>query len=104
MGCHALLQGIFPTQGWDSSLPRLLHYRWILLPIEPARKPEHWCALSQTQGLASVRKGTQESIVQPQAVTGWLPDATAGQRGTLGSENFNYKPSFPSHMKIGMSR
>ena len=27
MGCHALLQGIFPTQGWDSGLP---HCRWIL--------------------------------------------------------------------------
>ena len=22
VGCHALLQGIFPTQGWNSSLPR----------------------------------------------------------------------------------
>ena len=27
VGCHALLQGIFPTQG---SNPGLLHYRWIL--------------------------------------------------------------------------
>ena len=27
VGCHALLQGIFPTQG---SNPRLLHCRWIL--------------------------------------------------------------------------
>ena len=26
-GCHALLQGIFPTQGWN---PGLLHCRWIL--------------------------------------------------------------------------
>ena len=27
VGCHALLQGIFPTQG---SIPGLLHCRWIL--------------------------------------------------------------------------
>ena len=26
-GCHALLQGIFPTQG---SIPGLLHCRWII--------------------------------------------------------------------------
>ena len=27
VGCHALLQGIFPTQGWN---PCLLHYKGIL--------------------------------------------------------------------------
>ena len=27
VGCHALLQGIFPTQGSNPGLP---HYRWIL--------------------------------------------------------------------------
>ena len=27
VGCHALLQGIFLTQGWDRGLP---HCRWIL--------------------------------------------------------------------------
>ena len=27
VGCHFLLQGIFPTQGWN---PGLLHCRWIL--------------------------------------------------------------------------
>ena len=30
VGCHALLQGIFPTQGTNLHLQRLLHYRWIL--------------------------------------------------------------------------
>ena len=35
-GCHALLQGIFPTQGSNSGLP---HCRWILLPSEPPKKP-----------------------------------------------------------------
>ena len=30
VGCHALLQGIFPTQGSNPCLPWLLHYRQIL--------------------------------------------------------------------------
>ena len=29
-GCHSLLQGIFPTQGSNPSLLRLLHYRRVL--------------------------------------------------------------------------
>ena len=32
VGCHVLLQGIFPTQG---SNPALSHYRRILFPSEP---------------------------------------------------------------------
>ena len=35
MGCHFLLQGIFPTQGWNLGLP---HCRQTLLPSEPPRK------------------------------------------------------------------
>ena len=27
VGCRALLQGIFPTQGWDPRLLRLLHWQ-----------------------------------------------------------------------------
>ena len=30
VGCHALLQGIFPTQGSKPHLQHLLHCRWIL--------------------------------------------------------------------------
>ena len=35
VGRHSLLQGIFPTQGWNPDLP---HCMWILLPTEPPRK------------------------------------------------------------------
>ena len=39
MGCPALLQGIFPTQGSNSRLLRLLHW-WVgSLPLEPPGKP-----------------------------------------------------------------
>ena len=37
-GCHALLQGIFPTQGWNLCLLCLLHWKWILT-TEPEGKP-----------------------------------------------------------------
>ena len=36
VGCRALLQGIFLTQG---SNPHFLHFRWILSPSEPPEKP-----------------------------------------------------------------
>ena len=36
VGCHALLQRIFPTQGSNTGLP---HCRWILLLSEPAGRP-----------------------------------------------------------------
>ena len=36
VGCHAFLQGIFPTQG---SNPRLLHCRQILYPLSHLGSP-----------------------------------------------------------------
>ena len=36
VGCHAVLQGISPTQGLNPDLP---HCRQILLPHEPPGKP-----------------------------------------------------------------
>ena len=37
LGCHALLQGIFPTQGWNWHLWGLLH--WQVLPLASPGKP-----------------------------------------------------------------
>ena len=39
MGCHALLQGIFPTQGSNSHLLCLLNRQVCSLPLEPSGKP-----------------------------------------------------------------
>ena len=36
MGCHSLLQGIFPTQELN---PSLLHWQVDSLPVEPLGKP-----------------------------------------------------------------
>ena len=43
VGCHALLQGIFPTQGSD---PGLLHCRWILYQLSLQGSPRilEWIA------------------------------------------------------------
>ena len=54
VGCHALLQGIFQTQG---SNPGLLHCRWILyclsqLPVDPFNWAVYW--VSTTYVLSSV--------------------------------------------------
>ena len=40
VGCHALLQGIFPTQRSNSQLLHFLHWHVGSLPAEPARKPK----------------------------------------------------------------
>ena len=39
LGCHFLLQGIFPTQGLNPRLLYLLHWQMNSLPVEPPGKP-----------------------------------------------------------------
>ena len=39
VGCHFLLQGIFPTQGSNSSLFCLLHWQGGSLPVVPPGRP-----------------------------------------------------------------
>ena len=39
VGCHALLQGIFQTQGLNLQLLHLLHCRWILYPLSHVGSP-----------------------------------------------------------------
>ena len=39
VGCHFLLQGLFPTQGWNQCLLLLLNWQADCLPLAPPRKP-----------------------------------------------------------------
>ena len=39
VGCHALFQGIFPTQVSNPNLLRLLHWQATSLPVSPPAKP-----------------------------------------------------------------
>ena len=41
VGCHAHLQGIFPTQGSSQHLLRPLHWQAGSLPVTPGGKPGH---------------------------------------------------------------
>ena len=41
VGCHALLQRIFPTQGSNQHLLRLLHWQVCSLPLTPPGKPHY---------------------------------------------------------------
>ena len=40
VGCHFLLQGIFPTWGWNLRLFHLLHWQADSLPLVPHGEPE----------------------------------------------------------------
>ena len=44
VGCHALLQGIFPTQGLNPGLLGLLHWQASSLPLVPCAKPCFLCS------------------------------------------------------------
>ena len=46
VGCHVLLQGIFPTQGSNPSLLYLLHWQVGSLPLAPPGKPTCWSLVS----------------------------------------------------------
>ena len=64
VGCHALLQGIFPTQGPNTGLP---HCRWILYHLSHQRflkgPSEPWACSSHTVSQVKV-SGFQERNVQ----------------------------------------
>ena len=45
MGCHALLQGIFPTQGLNPCLSCLLHWQAGSSPLHHLGSPWGWFAL-----------------------------------------------------------
>ena len=47
VGCHALLQGIFPTQGSNPHLLYLLHWQAGSLPLAPPGKPKEHTAWVQ---------------------------------------------------------
>ena len=50
VGCCALLQGIFPTQGLNPHVLHLLHCKWILYPLSHLGSPEtaSCCSVAQS--------------------------------------------------------
>ena len=62
VGCHALLQGSFPTQG---SNPGLSHCRWILyhLSHQGSRRILGWIAYPFSRGSSQLRTWTRISCI-----------------------------------------
>ena len=78
--CHALLQGIFPTQGWTLHHLCLLHWQAGSLPLAPPRKPT-LCESGQLSHdfrpsllWMSVRKSLQTVLLTVTAASAlWVP-------------------------------
>jgi len=75
VGCHALLQGIFPTQG---SNPGLLHCRWILYYLSHQGNPQilEWVAYSFSRGFSWSRNWIQVSCIAGRFFTSWATRET----------------------------
>ena len=69
-GCHALLQGIFPTQGSNPGLP---HCRWIFYHLSPQRSPRilEWVAYHFPRGSSRPRNWTGVSSIAGGFFTSW---------------------------------
>ena len=70
VGCHALLQGIFPTQGLN---PGLLHSKWILyhLSLQGRATTLEWVACPFSRGSSQPRNWTRVSCTAGGFFTSW---------------------------------
>ena len=70
VGCHALLQGIFPTQGWNPHLP---HCRWILYQLSHHGSPRilEWVPYPFSRGSSQPRNWTGVSGTAGGFFTSW---------------------------------
>ena len=70
VGCHALLQGIFPTQGSNSGLP---HCRLILYHLNHQRSPRilEWVAYPFSSRSSRPRNQTKVSGIAGGLLTSW---------------------------------
>ena len=70
VGCHALLQGIFLTQGWN---PGLLHCMWILYCLSHQGNPRilEWVPYLFSRGFSQPRNRTRVSCIAGGFFTSW---------------------------------
>ena len=62
VGCHALLQGIFPTQESNPHLLHLLHWQADSFPLAPPGKPCRAPAISQIVHQSLETQNSQDSF------------------------------------------
>ena len=77
--CHALLQGIFPTQGWNPGLP---HCRLILYRLRHQGSPWilEWVAYSFPRGSSQPNNQTKVSCIAGGFFTSWASGETPRPR------------------------
>ena len=70
VGSLSLLQGIFPTQGWNTSLP---HCRWILYQLNHKGSPRilEWVACPFSSGSSGPRNRTGVFCIAGGFFTNW---------------------------------
>ena len=62
VGCHFLLQGIFPTQGSNPCLLCLLHWQMDSLPLAPLGKPLYKCESKSAQSCLTLCDPTDHIV------------------------------------------
>ena len=98
VGCHALLQGIFPTQGSNPGLP---HCRWSLSCLSYQGSPRilEWVAYPFSKGSSQPRNQTWISCIAGRFFTVWAT------RETLLGKSGGQLLIAPERMKwLGQSR
>ena len=77
MGCHALLQKIFPTQRFNSGL---LHCRWILYPLRHQWSPWilEWVPYPFSRASSQPRSRTRVSCIAGRFFTSWATREAQG--------------------------
>ena len=70
VGCYALLQGIFPTQGL---IPGLQHCRYILYHLSHQGSPRilKWVGYTSSRGFSQPRNRTRVSCITGRFFTSW---------------------------------
>ena len=98
VGCHALLQGIFPTQGSNLRLLRLLHWQAGFLPLAPPGKPSEnnravyksrlllrmlMAAEADTDsGMAALHKAARPHVCR-HSIPAWCGTSLTGSHGQI---------------------
>ena len=90
LGCHALLQGIFPTQGFD---PGLQHCRWILCRLSHQGSPGilEWVGYPFSRGSSWPKNWTGVSSIAGRFFTSWA----SREAQTVSLQNILQIPSLP---------
>ena len=95
MGCHAFLQGIFPTQGSNPHLLYLLNWQVASLPLAPPGGRGRSSQLSPSEEALSVSSGPGSWL----ALNKYVPDAEKG----LGRVHILSKMAFQFSKDLGLS-